>query len=57
MTDELLALTGEVPSTNAAIISLPTPEEHKLLNEGYRCIRAIAIGESKAPKIFIVSSL
>jgi hypothetical protein len=56
MTDELLALTGEVPSMNVAMISLPTPEEHELLDEGYQCLRAIAIGESKAPKIFIVSS-
>jgi hypothetical protein len=56
MTDELLALTGEVPSPNVAIISLPTLEEHEFLNEGYRCLRAIAIGESKAPKIFIVAS-
>jgi len=46
-TDKLLAVAGQVPSTNIAIISLPTPEERELLNECHQRLRAIALGESK----------
>ena len=46
-TDKLLAVAGQLPRTNIAIISLPTPEERELLNECHQRLRAIAIGESK----------
>jgi hypothetical protein len=49
-TDKLLALTGEVPSTNIAIINMATPEERKLLNECHRRLTAISSGESKDVK-------
>jgi hypothetical protein len=52
--DKMLALAGEVPSTNIAIISLPTPEERELLNECDRRLRGIAIGESKDVKADLV---
>jgi hypothetical protein len=48
--DKMLALSGQMPSTNIAIINMPTPEERELLNECHRRLRAIAIGESKDPK-------
>ncbi len=52
--DKMLALAGEVPSTNIAIISLPTPQERELLNECDRRLRAIAIGESTDVKVDLV---
>ena len=48
--DKMLALTGEVPSMNIAIINMPTPQERELLNECHRRLRAIGIGESNDVK-------
>jgi hypothetical protein len=48
--DKMLALTGQLPSTNIAIINMPTPQERELLNECHRRLRAIGIGESKEVK-------
>ena len=48
--DKMLALTGQLPSTNIAIINMPTPQERELLNECHRRLRAICIGESKDEK-------
>jgi len=48
--DKMLALTGQLPSTNIAIINMPTPQERELLNECHRRLSAICIGESKDVK-------
>jgi hypothetical protein len=48
--DKMLALTGQLPSTNIAIINMHTPQERELLNECHRRLRAICIGESKDEK-------
>jgi hypothetical protein len=48
--DKVLALSGELPSTNIAIINMHTPQERELLNECHRRLRAICIGESKDEK-------
>jgi hypothetical protein len=45
--DKMLALTGQLPSTNIAIINMSTPQERELLNECHRRLRAVCIGESK----------
>src|SRR4030095_9280059 len=52
--DKMLALTGEVPSMNIAIINMPTPQERELLNECHRRLRAIGIGESNDVKADLI---
>src|SRR5947207_8216016 len=42
--DKMLALIGQMPSTNIAIINMPTPEERQMLNECHRRLTAISSG-------------